>query len=143
MRKRWLTLAFSKNASGSKPCPCCINWLGHCQPFEHEYFVHYTSADVHRFGLHTPDTFAEAVQDVKLAAATGNKGLLGKAEQEHGIVFEPDSVVFDGEMSKQANLPDCLRWDTMHNVCAIGGFGQYEVNRFCRELQVTILHARL
>ena len=124
-----------KNSSGSKPCPCCINCLGHCIPFEHAYFVHYASADVHRFDLHTPDTFAEAVQEVKLAAATGNKGLLAKAEQEQGIVFEPDSVAFDEDISKQANLPDSLLFDTMHNVCASGGFGQYEVNQFCRELR--------
>ena len=36
---------------------------------------------------------------------------------------------------KQANLPDIIFFDTMHNVCASGGFAQYEANQFCRQVK--------
>ena len=50
-----------RNSSGSNPCPCCKNCLGHCEYFDHAYFVHIHSAEVERFDHHTPETFADAV----------------------------------------------------------------------------------
>ena len=44
-------------------------------------------------------------------------------------------MLFDDAICRQANVPNSLYFDTMHNVCASGGFGQYEVNQFCRELR--------
>ena len=122
-----------KHSSGTKPCPCCKKCLGHCDHFDHEYFVHVHSAEVDRFDYHTADTFADAVQLVKDAAATGNKRLLAEAEQDHGIVFDAESIAFG--ICKQANLPDSIYFDTMHTVCAGGGFAQYEVNQFCRRVR--------
>ena len=124
-----------KNASGSKPCPCCKNCLGRCELFNHVYFVHLHSAEVDRFDHHTSDSFAECVQLVRDAAATGDNKSLEKAEQINGIVFDAESVAFDEDISKQANLPDNIYFDTMHNVCASGGFGQYEVNQFCKRVR--------
>ena len=124
-----------KSSSGTKPCHCCKKCLGHCEHFDHAYFVHIHSAEVDRFDHHTADTFADAVQEVKDAAATGNKRLLAEAEQDQGIVFDAESIAFGEDICKQANLPDSIYFDTMHNVCASGGFGQYEVNQFCRRIR--------
>ena len=124
-----------KSSSGTKPCPYCKNCLGHCDHFDHDYFVHVHSADVGRFDFHTPESFAEAVQLVKDAAATGNTRKLKEAEQEQGLIFDAESVAFDDAICQQANLPDSVYFDTMHNVCTSGGFGQYHINQFCRRMR--------
>ena len=93
------------------------------------------SAEVERFDPHTPETFADSVQLVKDAAATGSKPLLEQVEQDHGLVFDAESIPLDEDICKQANLPDSLYFDTMHNVCTSGGFAQYEVNQFCRSVK--------
>jgi len=72
---------------------------------------------------------------VRDAAATGSTRLLAEAEQDQGIVFDAESIAFDEDICKQANLPDSIYFDTMHNVCASGGFAQYEVNHFCRRVK--------
>ena len=61
--------------------------------------------------------------------------MLAEAEQLHGIVFDAESMAFDEDICKHANLPDSIYFDTMHNVCASGGFAQYEVNQFCRRVK--------
>ncbi len=62
--------------------------------------------------------------------------VLANAEKLHGIVFDAESMAFDEDICKQANLPDSIYFDTMHNVCASGGFAQYEVNQFCRQVAI-------
>ena len=127
-----------RNSSGSNPCPCCKNCLGHCEYFDHAYFVHIHSAEVERFDHHTPETFADAVQMVREEADAVQMGahpsLLAESEQLHGIVFDAESMAFG--ICKQANLPDSIFFDTMHTVCAGGGFAQYEVNQFCRQVAI-------
>ena len=129
-----------RNSSGSNPCPCCKNCLGHCEYFDDAYFVHIHSAEAERFDPHTPETFAESVQMVREAADAVQMGahpsVLANAEQLHGIVFDAESMAFDEDICKQANLPDSIFFDTMHNVCASGGFAQYEVNQFCRQVAI-------
>ena len=65
----------------------------------------------------------------------GHPRLLAEAEQLHGIVFDAESIPFDEDICKQANLPDSIYFDCMHNVCANGGFAQYHVNQFCRRVK--------
>ena len=65
----------------------------------------------------------------------GHPRLLAEAEQLHGIVFDAESMAFGEDICKQANLPDSIFFDTMHNVCASGGFAQYEANQFCRRVK--------
>ena len=74
----------------------------------------------------------EAADAVQMGASPS---LLAEAEQLHGIVFDAESMAFDEDICKQANLPDSIYFDTMHNVCASGGFAQYEVNQFCRQVE--------
>ena len=128
-----------KGTNGSIPCPCCKNCLGHCEYFDDAYFVHIHSAEAERFDPHTPETFAESVQMVREAADAVQMGahpiVLANAEKLHGIVFDAESMAFDEDICKQANLPDSIFFDTMHNVCASGGFAQYEANQFCRRVK--------
>ena len=61
--------------------------------------------------------------------------MLAEAQQDHGIIFDAESTAFDEDICKQANLPDSIYSDTMHNVCASGGVAQYQVNQFCRRVK--------
>ena len=126
----------SKGASGTKPCHCCQNVVGHKDakdlPATHR-LVHYTCGDPDRFEPHTADSLQRHLGMLSQAATTGSAGELKKLQQVLGLNFDKDGLLLS-DMAGMANQPDSTFWDWMHCIVASGGMGQYELNQFLRRI---------
>ena len=136
-------LSGAKGASGSKPCLCCQNVLGRCQPHEipadgAPRLVHFSTPDVDTFAPHTPETLAQVWGHLAGQALLVNRRELSKAafnllQQSAGLKFSIVSLLHP-RIREIANLPHSIYWDWMHCLVASGGVAQHELNQLLRRI---------
>jgi hypothetical protein len=67
---------------------------------------------------------------------------LKDTEQATGIKYDPESPLFDPEIMKMIQFPDCMYADSAHCLWSSGGVGQYHVNQLIRAItrntQITV-----
>jgi hypothetical protein len=127
----------SKGASGTKPCHCCQNVLGHIAPEavpDTSPCVHYICTDPTKFKPHTADSLRQVMEELRSTKDTGSAGKLKELQQLHGFNFNENSLLMS-DMAAMANLPDSTFWDWMRCIVASGGMGQYELNQFLRRIE--------
>ena len=116
-----------KGHQASLPCPYCKNVMGRCAPFEHDYLVHFASPEFQRFDKHTVQSYRDLADSVKHYAEHKPRELKDH-EQATGMRWEPQGIIYDQHMRQKLESPWCQYPDFMHDICASGGVGQYEVN---------------
>ena len=136
-------LSGAKGASGTKPCLCCQNVLGRCQPDDipedgTPRLVHFSCPDVEAFAPHTPETLAElwthlAEQAVLYGRREIRKGAFNLKQQSAGLTFNFTSLLHP-RIRQIARLPFSVYWDWMHCLVASGGVAQYELNQLLRRI---------
>lgn len=133
--KALVQLWCTKGASSYKPCHLCKNVMGRQgAPPEHSYLIPYTCTDAKRFDLHSPESFENMVQMLKLAAADHDKKRFQKLEQAYGLVYNPLGAPWCPELRGICNAVSGTCWDWMHILMASGGVAQYEFNQYIRRL---------
>ena len=126
-----------KGASGFKACICCRNVV-RTPRYRLEgsvYVKHLQDALPSDFALHTPDTFAHMVDELKRAKPLLAPGQFAQKEINYGVNYEPQSILYDPLLSQWLNPVKHTYWDWMHNLVASGGACQVEVNAYCVKLE--------
>lgn len=124
----------TKGASGSKPCCCCKNVVARTRPAANAYLVHFDSPEVDRFDLHTSDSFAAMVDDLKLQRRLMSSRDFQFREQVFGLVWNEDAIIFDEFCHSTCKFPQTVFYDWMHCLVASGGVGQYQCNEMALEV---------
>ena len=101
--------------------------MGRCPYFEDDYLVHVHSPDYGKLDKHTHETFTELKERVKHVAEHGSAAELLAVQQETGINWSPDGLLWT-EVFGKLQFPFCHYPDWMHTYVASGGLAQYHVN---------------
>ena len=99
-----------------------------------EGLAHVLDPDMSKWHAHTTETFAEMVQRLSTANASGDLKMLQTLQQVLGIVYEPRGVIFDPDLLQLTKAPTTVYWDFMHCMYASGGIAAYHVNQYARVL---------
>ena len=116
-----------KGYNARVPCGICRNVLGRCRDFEDEYLVHIFTHEHQRFDKHTPESYADLADAVRLVAET-EPHKLAQFEMNSGVKYNANGLLWDEEVREKFNLPMGEYPDWMHNMVASGGLAQYSVN---------------
>ena len=81
-----------------------------------------------KFDYHTPESFNAYCDELKAIADTSTNAALLKRQQEVGITFAHDGVLWDIQVRSMLQPPLCMFPDYMHVYVASGGLAQYELN---------------
>ena len=85
------------------------------------YAIHLQDALPSDFDLHTPDTFAHMVDELKRAKPLLAPGRFEEKEKTSGVNYNPQSILYDPLLRQYLNPVKHTYWDWMHNLVASGG----------------------
>ena len=127
-----------RGASGTKPCFRCVNVVGHMTAQQVAaanvgWLVHFRCADQSKFAPHTPASFQE-MRD-KLRLVRGNKKECQRLGQLYGLHYTPFSVLWHPTLGTKVCPIKNTMFDWMHVLVASGGVAQYEVNEFAKQIR--------
>ena len=122
-----------KGHSGICCCYFCPNCIGHCDEFDDDYLVHFSSTEYHRFQRHTSQSWLDLANDLE-DTAINHPAQLGMKEKSYGLKYEPESLMWDHEARLRLALPYAAYVDWMHTWVASGGVAQYQVNQMVQVL---------
>ena len=124
-------------ASGTKPCCCCMNCMGRCEPSDITVpgLAHVSSSDFTEFVPHTCESFQEMCNNLATVAAGGGVGELKHLQQVYGMKYDAESLHFDPFLVPILKMPFCIFYDWMHCLVASGGTWQYAVNSIILDIK--------
>ena len=127
----------SKAANGITPCVCCMNSIGRRRPADiaRDRAVHFSQAGPDDFRLHDAASFARMLEEVRRVMENPASRAKDKREIQTlcGINYSSTGMgVIWGPAQDLAQVPECICYDWMHNVCASGGVGAHHVNQLVR-----------
>jgi hypothetical protein len=119
----------TKGASGSKPCPLCMNIVGIESRLAGEYCKTIACHDATRFVLHSDESIRELVREIAglargAAAGTVAKGRLEEKQQLYGLNHEEHSIMLDVDL--RVGLVSVMMFDFMH-VFYVTGLYNFEL----------------
>jgi len=134
-------LGSCKGPQSRKPCPCCLNVLGRCDPATlrgHAYAVHvHTCWDETAFHRNTAADYADMCTRIESLHQSGaTRTDIERMEMACGIKYEPTGAMFNPRARSLLQFPELVLWDPQHNFCSSGGVGQYICNEFCRQVVI-------
>ena len=126
-----------KGAAGTRCCLMCRNILN-IDPqriLHHPYFKHYATAKYESFHLHTAESFWKSADMLACAVNSGAAQThINALEQALGIKYAKNGLVWDAYLRRHYNPVLQTFWDWMHCLYGAGGYAQFEVNLFVKEL---------
>ena len=132
-------LGSCKGQQSCKPCPCCLNIVGRCDPATlrgHGYKRHvHTCWDETEYQRATAEDYAEMCTRIEsLHQMRAPKTETEKLEIACGIKYEPEGAMFNPRARALVRFPELVIWDWQHNICSSSGVGQYICNEICRQI---------
>ena len=121
-----------KGSAGTKCCAKCKNVLNIAPERieKHPYFHHYSVVEPYQWDLHTADSYWEMADTLSQSFGKVSKAKFKSLEQELGLNFAPNGILYDKHCRQHYSPPSNLYEDWMHTLYASGGAGQYEINAF-------------
>ncbi len=117
-----------KGCSGRIPCSLCQNVVGRCDYFDgYPSLLHVQSAEFDRCVKHTPATCEYLATHIR-HVALHDPARLAEAEKNCGLKYDPEGVPWDETVKTKLVSPWAQYPDFMHDICASGGIGQYQLN---------------
>ena len=124
-------VASIKGASGTVCCPLCVNILN-TDPERLASagitFYHYATAKPSDFKEQTHELFYHNADALKAMSKRDREF----AEKAFGIVYSPQSVIYDDYLRTIYSVPLQTYLDPMHILLASSGLAQWELNQFVR-----------
>jgi len=130
-------VCMSKTASGLKPCVCCMNIIGRRRPDDiaGDWGIHFSQAGPDDVQLYDAASFARMLEEVRRVMEDPASSVKDKREIQTlcGINYSSTGMgIIWGPAQDIAQVPECICYDWMHNVCASGGVGAHNVNQIVR-----------
>ena len=113
-----------KGASGSKPCPTCLNVVQFLDEdaLAGSSLVPISCTDYSLLQYHTNDTFYAMVDRLQ-AASAGPKARLKELEQIFGLNYDPNGLLYDPYLRNKVRPTDHTIRDWMHTLVSHGMAG--------------------
>ena len=132
-------LGSCKGQQSRKPCPCCLNVVGRCEPESvtgHPYLVHASTCwDATRFRPTSAEAYGEMCNRIACLHENGaTQKRIDEVELSCGIKHQPHSIIFNRPCRELIRFPELLFWDPQHNLLSSGGVGQYIANEVLRQI---------
>ena len=130
----------SKGANGLKPCKWCCNVFDHktvrASVFSDPWAVTHDEPNIRKFVMHTPDTLAKIIADLKHTAETRGGGALSALATAMGYSYEPHGILFDPYLFQLVEPTEHSIPDPMH-VLYVNGMVNHHVGRMFYEMRFT------
>ena len=132
----------TKGASGSKPCPLCMNIVGIDSRLAGAYCKTIACDDATRFVLHSDESVRELVREIAglargVADGTVRKAKLEEKQQLYGLNHEEHSIMLDVDL--RVGLVSVMMFDFMHVFFVTGlyNFELFNLFEYLKHQQVT------
>ena len=132
---------FSKGASGSKPCILCKN-ICNVAPGrlrDDPWLRHYKVAKPCDFETHDDASIWEMADRLVTARPLLGKGAFSELQQNLGIKWNPDTILFDPDLRGIFNPASGIFYDYMHCYLTSGGIAQIVLNEVLLRLEKAAL----